>query len=286
MRIRLPLFPFMHLLSTRRFLSRQWEPGPATALVIVPHPDDEILGCGGTIMRKLQKGARIRLLFLTDGGSSHAPWIKSEKLKEMRKDEALQAARVLGVDINEVFFFNIPDNSLGGYIPIVKKKVIEHLEDLQPFEVFLPYGGDGCADHEAAHKLSFLSVKTWIASRRMVEIREYPVWFWNHWPWVSIDFSSKRRALKILYDSVKEGLGFKLFSHFNQSVALESIRKKKWTALNCYTSQMIRPEEHADWPVLGDVAGGDWLDCFFKEFEIFRYYQLGTTERKKNEGSM
>jgi hypothetical protein len=42
-----------------------------SAVVFAPHPDDETLGCGGTIVRKIRAGARVRLVVMTDGGSSH-----------------------------------------------------------------------------------------------------------------------------------------------------------------------------------------------------------------------
>ncbi len=44
-----------------------------SALVFSPHPDDECLGCGGTIIRKKQAGSTVKIVHLTDGSRSHPP---------------------------------------------------------------------------------------------------------------------------------------------------------------------------------------------------------------------
>ena len=72
-------------------------------LVIASHPDDEVLGCGGTLYNLKKKGAKISVLFLSDGESSRKD-PKINKLILERKKQATEAARILGVQ--KIFFGN------------------------------------------------------------------------------------------------------------------------------------------------------------------------------------
>ena len=62
-----------------------------SALVFSPHPDDESLGCGGTILKKKQAGANVKLVHVSDGGAS-TTLIPREELTAMRKKECVDAA--------------------------------------------------------------------------------------------------------------------------------------------------------------------------------------------------
>ena len=68
-----------------------------SALVFSPHPDDESLGCGGTILKKKQAGANVKIVHVSDGGASSA-LIPREELTAMRRMECMDAGRALGVD--------------------------------------------------------------------------------------------------------------------------------------------------------------------------------------------
>ena len=65
-------------------------------LVVSPHPDDESLGCGGTLRGHVVAGDIVRVLFLTsgeNGGHGVAP----ELVAELHKQEAAEAAAILGI---------------------------------------------------------------------------------------------------------------------------------------------------------------------------------------------
>jgi len=68
-------------------------------LVIAPHPDDEALGAGGLIAELAQRGAPLRVAFLTDGSGSHvgAPGWSARRVAALRAREAREALRVLGL---------------------------------------------------------------------------------------------------------------------------------------------------------------------------------------------
>src|SRR5215831_15255807 len=66
------------------------------AVVVAPHPDDETLGCGGTVVIKKQLGATVRVLMMTDGAASHPGLIDPEELAAIRAGETRAAVQVLG----------------------------------------------------------------------------------------------------------------------------------------------------------------------------------------------
>src|SRR5436305_15278908 len=73
----------------------------ASALVVAPHYDDEVLGCGGLVAQLAAAGAVVRVLFLSDGGGGAGeganPLPDRDAYRERRREESARAAEVLGV---------------------------------------------------------------------------------------------------------------------------------------------------------------------------------------------
>ena len=83
----------------------------SSILIIAAHPDDEVLGCGGTIVKHSNMGDSIHVAFLADGVFSR---LGEEKLQEnelaRRRKSAKKACKILGV--NSVSFADFPDNRM------------------------------------------------------------------------------------------------------------------------------------------------------------------------------
>jgi LmbE family N-acetylglucosaminyl deacetylase len=73
-------------------------PGRHRVLVVAPHPDDESIGCAGTILRHLAAGDETTILYVTDGSSSRAIGLGADEMRRRRREEARAACRVLGVE--------------------------------------------------------------------------------------------------------------------------------------------------------------------------------------------
>ena len=119
-------------------------------LVVASHPDDEILGCGGTLYNLKKRGARISTLFLSDGESSR----KSSKTHELilnRKKQALKAAKVIG--IKKLIFGNFPDNSMDS-VPLLKviQFIEKHIKKIKPDCIFTHFENDLNVDHHITSK--------------------------------------------------------------------------------------------------------------------------------------
>lgn len=122
--------------------------------VIAAHPDDEVLGCGGTIARHAAMGDRVHLLILAEGATSRDEVRNAER----RYDDlsALQAAaraaaEILGAVTLE--FGGFADNRMDGVELLDVVKVVEaFLFRHQPKIVYTHHGGDLNVDHQVTHR--------------------------------------------------------------------------------------------------------------------------------------
>ena len=239
-----------------------------SAIVFAPHPDDETLGCGGTIIKKKMAGAKIRVVFTTDG--RHAlDLIPEEEMKVIRAGEAVMAARSLGLEENDVIFLEFEDTKLRENQKNAVTKVTEIIQQEQPAQIFIPYYKDILPDHIFTN--SIVSSALQACGMKFV-IYEYPVWLWYHWPWVSVSWCSqhKRHILVRLKCNLLAGL--RLLKDFHCCVYIGDVVKLKWSALENYKSQMRRPIPDPNRPMLAEVSNGEFLECFYQEREIFRRY--------------
>lgn len=123
-------------------------PGPV--LVIAAHPDDEVLGCGGTIARLAAEGREVSIAILGEGLTARDPQrdttARAAALVKLRSD-ADQAARTLGA--RQLFTFDFPDNRLDTVPRLdVIKRIEELIDRLRPAVVFTQHGGDLNVDHQ------------------------------------------------------------------------------------------------------------------------------------------
>lgn len=152
---------------------RQLPPADLSAwrsvVVVAAHPDDEVLGVGGTLALLAEAGARLRLIALTDGEASHLGARDRAGLARCRARERAAALAILRVGNIEVVRLGFPDTGLGRVESDVESAL---REACRGFEVCLaPWDVDAHADHEAAGR----------ASRRASRhVLSYPIWAW-HW---------------------------------------------------------------------------------------------------------
>jgi len=240
-----------------------------SAIIFAPHQDDETLGCGGTILLKRMAGAEIKIVFMTDGRTSHSQFIPVDQLIEIREQEALAAGAKLGVDRQQITFLRYPDGELGNFYEPAVQRVCHILKKHQPAQVFIPYRREFPPDHLSTNQI----VLSALASLNMnTEVFEYPIWFWFHWPWVSAYQPSRYWTKHVIKNSLQAGFGLKLIQDFQYAIMIESVIREKRSALEQYKSQMTRLIPNPAWPTLSDVAAGKFLSCFFQKKEMFLHY--------------
>lgn len=123
-------------------------------LVIAAHPDDEVLGCGGTIAAHSQAGDAVHVLILAEGITSredHRDRDKnSTKLTQLSKS-AQEANRLLGAA--SVYLHDFPDNRMDSIDRLTVIKLIEKFVDkYKPSIVYTHHAGDLNVDHRIIHE--------------------------------------------------------------------------------------------------------------------------------------
>ena len=238
------------------------------SVVFAPHPDDETLGCGGTILRKRAIGADVWLVFMTDGAQSHTRLMAPESMRVRRADEAVAAARALGVERARVYLLDFPDGRLAEHREEAVRRVAELLGPIRPEEVYVPYHRDGPSDHLATTDIVQAALRR---NGRPAIVCEYPIWFWLHWPWTRLEGGARARlhGLKESWGHVRGWL-----RDFRWYVRVGDVLEGKRAALAEHRSQMQRLVPDPGWTTLGDIAGGDFLACFFRDREVFYRHTL------------
>jgi LmbE family N-acetylglucosaminyl deacetylase len=194
-------------------------------LVMAPHPDDESLGCGGIIQAAVERHIPVRVVFFTYGDNNQwsfvlyrkHPVLEPKAVESMgliRRDEAIQATRLLGLETNQLTFLGYPDfgtlhiwdNCWGAHSPYksmltrtttvpypnalrpgarytgedILQDLTAILRDFKPTKVFLSHPADHNPDHRALYL--FMRVALWnLESELRPELLPYLTHF-QHWP--------------------------------------------------------------------------------------------------------
>lgn len=117
-------------------------------LVIAPHPDDESLGCGGSIVKHIKAGSRVKVIFLTDGDRGDFERRFGEQYVEIRKKSAQHAMEILGVKDYE--FWGYRDRDLHLAVQEVKEKLFRTVETFSPALTYAPSPFEAHPDHKVS----------------------------------------------------------------------------------------------------------------------------------------
>jgi LmbE family N-acetylglucosaminyl deacetylase len=123
-------------------------------LVISPHPDDEILGCGGTIKKLISRGLEVNVLIVTRGKKG---MYSDEKIKNVRQ-EALNAHSQLGVTLTRFLDFPAPDLDLVS-VSELSLAISDVISELTPDTIFVPHRGDIHHDHKAVFAAALVAAR-------------------------------------------------------------------------------------------------------------------------------
>jgi LmbE family N-acetylglucosaminyl deacetylase len=227
-----------------------------TALVVAPHPDDETLGCGAAILRKVAAGTPVTVAVVTDGSRSHrSEYLPPDKLAALRRLEMAAAASRLGLAPDAVRWGGFIDGTVAEHEDAVVDLLVDLLAELKPNEVYATSADETHSDHAAVGRAARRAVRSANDRSRLLE---YPVWLWNSWP--------LRRGDRCGSAATAAG---RLLTRRLVRVRSDAFLDGKMHALQAHNSQLRRPEEvpaDVDWavlpePVLAAAAGS--AELFF-----------------------
>lgn len=145
-------------------------PGVGRALVVAPHPDDETIGCGGTLAGLASRSCQVLCVLASAGEASVAerqPGLSATAF--VRRSKAEEACRVLG--LSPPRFLDLPDGALERRHDALRARLGEIVADFDPQAVFAPWPLDDHPDHQAV--AAALAAVPMAAS---VEVWTYEVW--------------------------------------------------------------------------------------------------------------
>ncbi|QDK78633.1 PIG-L family deacetylase [Spirosoma sp. KCTC 42546] len=153
-----------------------------TALVIAPHPDDESLGCGGTITQLRDQGYAVHVAFVSDGTMSHpnSKAYPAERLRDLRESEAREALRMLHVDPDACTFLRyrdrqVPMDGTPGFTEAATC-MAALIDRVKPSTLFVPWRRDPHPDHRASWQLVQEALRQTTTQPRVLE---YLIWLWE-----------------------------------------------------------------------------------------------------------
>jgi LmbE family N-acetylglucosaminyl deacetylase len=154
-------------------------PGPVAvlpafrrALVIAPHPDDESLGCGGTMALLADRGTAVTTLTASDGEATQGSDLPPEEIARLRRSEAQRAAAISGA---EARFLGLPDGRLAEHPHELTSGLRKALSELEPDAVLAPWLLDGGSDHRAV-AAALADALDGAGDARLPEVWGYEVW--------------------------------------------------------------------------------------------------------------
>lgn len=145
-------------------------------LIIAPHPDDEVLGCGGLIQQALAHGSRVDVVILTNGEASHDGCCNKADIAENRTRLTYRAAQTIGLQKENIHKLDFKD----GGVSLDDKENIDRLYELlatiQPKQIYIPHQNEGWNDHIVVKGL----IDSFLEQNHKVEMYEYLVWSWYY----------------------------------------------------------------------------------------------------------
>jgi LmbE family N-acetylglucosaminyl deacetylase len=152
---------------------------PGRIVIVVPHMDDEVLACGGTLARLPQK-EQIHLIYATDGMKSPAPILPhdaiSPDLGEIREKESIAAMGLLGVPPENLHFLRLPDGRLSAHRATLRAEFCRLLAQIRPQHVLVPFRYDRHPDHLAINHVLTAVYQEGVLQGELVEYFVYHQW--------------------------------------------------------------------------------------------------------------
>jgi N-acetylglucosamine malate deacetylase 1 len=211
-----------------------------TVLVIAAHPDDEILGAGGTMARHARAGEKVHIVFLADGISSRG---SQRSAIERRAAAASRAAEALGAQVPQLMGWG--DNRLDGIELLDLVQPIEQLvNDIRPDTIYTHHYGDLNIDHAICHRVALTACRPFPGQsvRRIYAMETASSTEWSsltaanvfsptRFVDVSATYEAKQRALEAYREEMRP------FPHPRSFEAIEALARWRGASVGCHLAE-------------------------------------------------
>ena len=153
-------------------------------MVVAPHMDDEVIGCGGTLLLHRALQSEVRVVFVSDSSGAVGDPGLAKKLRGIRHAEMTKVSSALA--LSSVVELDFADGSLMSHEEAIASRLAEELRSFRPAQVLCPFPADGHADHQATAVA--LALATRLAGWQG-EVLAYEVWS-TLWPNMAVDIGT------------------------------------------------------------------------------------------------
>ena len=214
-------------------------------LVIAAHPDDEVLGCGGTAARLVNEGREVHFAILGEGITSrHAQRDAADRdpLARLHR-QAHAAARRVGV--KDVHLHQLPDNRLDTVPLLEVVKLVELLiERIQPEIIYTHHAGDLNVDHGIIHRAVLTATRP-IAGQPVREIYAFEVSSSTEWAFQRIEPSFRPNVFVDITGTIEAKIAAmecyeseaRKFPHPRSPEALRAIATRWGSVVGCAAAE-------------------------------------------------
>lgn len=145
-------------------------------VIIAPHPDDEVFGCGGLIARLIAECHAPHVIVLTGGGGSHRGCCSTSEsyIISARRKLTHKAMSALGLPESHIHELDFTDGHIGEGNSEEKKKLESLISEINPDVILVPHHGEGWPDHLAARDFGIE------LTGENTKVYEYCVWMWYY----------------------------------------------------------------------------------------------------------
>jgi LmbE family N-acetylglucosaminyl deacetylase len=221
-------------------------------LVIVAHPDDEVLGAGGVILKHIQSGDEVKIIIMATGimarrksglknettySIPNSELVKMKKEIESLKKDAIRAAKMLSV--TDISFYNLPDNEMDSISLLKVVKIIEsEIKNKKPDRIYTHHKHDLNIDHRIVFQACLTASRP--INNKSIDLISFEVpssteWNYpntfspNYFVCINKQLSKKMKAMKCYKTELEK------FPH-TRSLEYIKINANRWGAISGNTS--------------------------------------------------
>lgn len=151
-------------------------------LIVAPHPDDEVIGCGGLIARLVAEGNPPHIIVMTGGEGAHGKdSADKDAIVKARRRLTRNALALLGVPVSHLHELDFADGGISAHSEQVNK-LQEYINEIRPDTILVPHWGEGWPDHVNTAKIVMQLAPS------SAQVWEYCVWMWYYNVWGGLDW--------------------------------------------------------------------------------------------------
>ncbi len=214
-------------------------------LVIAAHPDDEILGCGGTVARLVADGHHVHFAIMGEGMTSRHPQRSDADAKELTALHQQAHAAAAKVGVTNVVLHELPDNRLDTVPLLDVVKLVEDLVDrIKPEVIYTHHAGDLNVDHGVIHRAVLTATRP-VAGQPVLDIYAFEVPSSTEWAFQRIEPSFRPNVFVDITQSLELKIAAmecyrteaRKFPHPRSPEALRAIATRWGSVVGCAAAE-------------------------------------------------